>query len=234
MNFSLFHSRNLCTAPIACNSSMISRINHNTNASTLKPSDTTRILRATMLAITALTLALAAAPAANAQFNVLYNFGTKSGDPENPSNPGIIAQGRDGNMYSTTVYGGTNSLGTIFKITPAGNVTVIYNADETHGYNLSSGLTLGTDGNFYGAAFYGGTAGCGTIFKITPTGTLTTLYNFTCGKDGLYPAAPPIQGTDGNWSGTTQGDFSSYGTLYKLTPSGKLKVLYTFVGPAGQ
>jgi uncharacterized repeat protein (TIGR03803 family) len=75
-----------------------------------------------MLAITVLTLALAAAPAANAQFNVLYNFGTKSGDPENPSNPGIIAQGRDGNMYSTTVYGGTNSLGTIFKITPAGNV----------------------------------------------------------------------------------------------------------------
>jgi len=122
MNFSSFHSRNLCTAPIACNSSMIGRINHNTNASTSKPSDTTRILRTTMLAITVLTLALAAAPAANAQFNVLYNFGTKSGDPENPSNPGIIAQGRDGNMYSTTVYGGTNSLGTIFKITPAGNV----------------------------------------------------------------------------------------------------------------
>jgi len=233
MNFSSFHSRNLCTAPIACNSSMIGRINHNPNASTSKPSDTTRILRTTMLAIVVLTLALAAVPIANAQFNVLYNFGTHSGDPENPSNPGIIAQGRDGNMYSTTVNGGTNNLGTIFKITPAGNVTVIYNADETHGYTLSSGLTLGTDGNFYGAAFYGGTAGCGTIFKITPTGTLTTLYNFTCGKDGLYPAAPPIQGTDGNWYGTTQGDFSSYGTLYKLTPSGKLTVLYTFVGPQG-
>jgi uncharacterized repeat protein (TIGR03803 family) len=79
----------------------------------------------------------------------------------------------------STVNGGTNGLGSVFKITPAGNVTVIYNCDETHGYNLSSGLTLGTDGNLYGAAFYGGTAGFGTIFKITPTGTPTVLYNFT-------------------------------------------------------
>lgn len=61
----------------------------------------------------------------------------KAGDPENPSNPGIIAQGRDGNMYSTTVNGGTNGLGTVFSITPAGKVTVIYNCDETHGYNLT-------------------------------------------------------------------------------------------------
>jgi len=204
---------------------------HLNNALPLKPRAQTRIFRITMLVIA--VLALAAVPIANAQLNVLYNFGTHSGDPENPSNPGIIAQGRDGNMYSTTVTGGTNGLGSVFKITPAGNVTVIYDCDETHGYDLSSGLTLGTDGNFYGAAFLGGTAGFGTIFKITPTGTLTALYNFTGGKDGLYPSAPPIQGTDGNWYGTTQGDFSSYGTLYKLTPSGKLTVLYTFVGTQG-
>jgi|HubBroStandDraft_4_1064222.scaffolds.fasta_scaffold05587_5 uncharacterized repeat protein (TIGR03803 family) len=233
MNFSWLHTHNLCMAPSTRCSRMIGRITRNTNALTSKSSPTIHTFRMAMLGIAVLALAGAAAPVANAQFNVLYNFGTKSGDPENPSNPGIIAQGRDGNMYSTKVNGGTNGLGTVFSITPAEKVTVIYNCDETHGYNLSSGLTLGTDGNFYGAAFYGGTAGFGTIFKITPTGKLKVLYNFTGGKDGLYPAAPPIQGADGNWYGTTQGDFSSYGTLYKLTPSGKLTVLYTFVGQQG-
>jgi uncharacterized repeat protein (TIGR03803 family) len=184
--------------------------------------------------IVILAVVLAATMTAQAQtFSVLYNFGTKSGTPANPSNPGIIAQGRDGNMYSTSVNGGSNGLGSVFKITPAGKVTVIWSFDEAHGYNPNGGLTLGTDGNFYGATLYGGSAGFGAVFRITPSGKLTVLYNFTGGSDGLYPAAPPIEGTDGNWYGTTQGDFSSYGTLYKLTPSGKLTVLYTFIGSQG-
>ena len=40
-----------------------------------------------------------AAPTTIAQaqtFSVLYNFGSKSGDPYNPQNAGIVAQGRDG------------------------------------------------------------------------------------------------------------------------------------------
>ena len=35
-------------------------------------------------------------------YPVLYNFGTNSGDPQYPFFSGIVAQGRDGNMYSTT------------------------------------------------------------------------------------------------------------------------------------
>jgi hypothetical protein len=50
-----------------------------------------------------MTLILAATVAAShAQtFSVLYDFGATN-SPMNPSYEGIIAQGRDGNLYSTT------------------------------------------------------------------------------------------------------------------------------------
>jgi uncharacterized repeat protein (TIGR03803 family) len=185
------------------------------------------------LAVAVFALTVGAATTAQAQFSVLFNFGVGSGTPANPSDPGILAQGQDGNIYGTTVNGGTNGVGTVFQITPAGKLTVIYSFNEAQGYAPYAGLTLGTDGNFYGAAQYGGTYGFGMVYQITPTGTLTPIYNFTGGSDGLYPSAPPVLGTDGNWYGTTQGDFANYGTLYQLAPDGKFKLLYTFVGPQG-
>jgi uncharacterized repeat protein (TIGR03803 family) len=136
-------------------------------------------------------------------------------------------------MYSTTVNGGANGVGAVFKITPAGKITVIYSFDQAHGYAPYGGLTLGTDGNFYGTTAYGGTGGFGTVFKITPAGSPTVLHDFTGGTDGLYPMAPPVLGTDGNWYGTTQGDFHNNGSLYKLTRAGKFKALYAFIGLQG-
>ncbi len=175
----------------------------------------------TLFAVAVLLLTVATASPSHAQFSVLHNFGTKSGDGTNPSYSGIVAQGRDGNMYSTTGNGGTFNLGTVFKITPAGTLTVIYNLDGPHGSEPYGGLTLGTDGNFYGTAFGGGKFGYGTVFQITPGGTVTVLHNFAS-TDGSNPHAPPIQGTDGNFYGTTQtgGTNVYYGTVYKITPSG--------------
>ena len=161
-------------------------------------------------------------------------MGSKSGDPEYPYYPGLIAQGRDGSIYSTTTQGGTHGQGTVFKISPSGALTVLYNFDGTHGATPYGGLTLGTDGNFYGTAYAGGLNNVGTIFKITPTGTLTVLYNFKNGTDGAGPWAAPIQGSDGNFYGTTvfAGAYG-LGALYKLTPSGVLTTLHSFNGSQG-
>src|SRR5437667_5256002 len=134
-------------------------------------------------------LVAALATAAHAQISVLYEFGSKSGDPLNPQYSGIIAQGRDGNLYSTAPKGGANGYGAVFKITPKGAFSVLYSFDAIHGSSPTGGLTLGMDGNFYGTTTDGGTFGYGTIFKITPGGTLTTLYNFTGGADGKAPTA---------------------------------------------
>jgi uncharacterized repeat protein (TIGR03803 family) len=169
-----------------------------------------------------------AATAVQAQTYIdLYNFGANSSEPAEPEYSGIIAQGRDGNLYSTTPAGGTNGYGTVFKITPSGKLSVIYNFDGSQGIPYS-GLTLGTDGNLYGTALGGGSSSYGTVFKITPSGNLTVLHTFAS-VDGADPLAPPIQGADGNFYGTTAAGGSSFaGTVYKITPSGEFTTLYSF------
>jgi uncharacterized repeat protein (TIGR03803 family) len=154
-------------------------------------------------------------------YSVLYNFGTKAGDPVNPEASGVVAQGRDGNLYSTAL-GGANGLGAMFKITPSGTLTVPYSFDSTDPEPYS-GLTLGTDGNFYGTSGDGSREG-GIVYKITPSGKVTVLHTI-----GHSPLAPPIQGADSNFYGTTsQKGTNSYGTVYKVTPSGKYTTLYSF------
>src|SRR5271170_6588131 len=123
-----------------------------------------KIYRLSAIAILTLSMTVAAAHAQT--YSDLYNFGSSSGDPLNPAYSGIVAQGRDGNLYSTTPAGGSGNLGTVFKITAGGAVSVIYSFDGTHGKAPYSGLTLGTDGNFYGTTSLGGTANIGVIFKI--------------------------------------------------------------------
>lgn len=205
-----------------------------------------QLFRIVTLAVAVLVLAVAFATNSQAQtYSALYEFGGQTGDPANPQYSGIIAQGRDGNLYSTapaTPIGGLCSFcGAVFKITPSGTLTVVYDFNDTagSGYTPFGGLMLGTDGNFYGTTKVGGTFNEGTLFKITASGTLTPLYNFgTCTypcKDGIYPKVPPVQGTDGNFYGTTPNtnDGTNTGVVYKITSAGKFTTIHAFDFTAG-
>lgn len=182
--------------------------------------------------LASLILLVAAATAATAQtYTDLYNFGTHSGDPASPTYSGIIAQGRDGNLYSTAPYGGAYNDGAVFMITPTGTLTVVHSFDGTDGANPWAGLTLGTDGNFYGVTFNGGKFGFGTIYSITSEGSLKTLHSFTNRTDAAASISPPIEGIDGNFYGTADGPgLFSNGVVYRLTPSGVFTTLHTFTG----
>ena len=205
-----------------------------------------RLSRFAMLAIAMIFLIAAATPIARAQtYTVLYNFspGTKSGDPANPQYTGIIAQGQDGNLFSTTPAGGTlcGFCGVMFKMTPSGTLTHVIDFNYPNGapYTPFSGLTLGKDGNFYGTTEAGGTFNLGTVFKSSASGNLTRLYEFgTCKypcKEGAYPKAPPVQGRDGDFYGTTphSTDGTDNGIVYKITPTGKYTPIYAFDGISG-
>ena len=180
-------------------------------------------------------------------FKTLVSFNGTDG--ENPGN-GSLVQGLDGNFYGTTYAGGANKscttfgvvgCGTVFRITPCGELTTLHSFDGTDGANPTAGLVLATDGNFYGTTEFGGnnacSQGCGTVFKITPAGKLTTLHSFD-GTDGEEPSSGLVQATDGNFYGTaytggTPVGAYVYGTIFKITPGGKLTTLHSFDGTDG-
>jgi uncharacterized repeat protein (TIGR03803 family) len=187
---------------------------------------------------------ITATPASAQSFTSLYSFCSQAHCPDGNGPNGWLVQGLDGNLYGTTLVGGANGYGTVFRITPAGTLTTLHTFNDTDG-NGPSALIRATDGNFYGTTSSGGGTNCsrgsnlcGTVFKITPAGVLTTLYDF-CSQpnctDGFFPSAALIQGLDGNLYGTTQDGGAAgqcetlgCGTIFKITLTGTLTTLYTF------
>jgi uncharacterized repeat protein (TIGR03803 family) len=171
-------------------------------------------------------------------FSTLANFnGTNGAVPQY----GSLVQGLDGNFYGTTSSGGTNDNGIVFKMTPTGTLTTLYNfcsqANCADGAGPAAGLVQATNGLLYGTTSAGGASsecdgGCGTVFDITPGGVLTTLHSFD-GTDGAVPLAGLVQATNGLLYGTTLvGGADNRGTVFVITPGGRLTTLYDFCSQA--
>src|SRR5207253_198417 len=97
----------------------------------------------------------------------LHSF---SGSPSEGAKPvAALVQGSDGNFYGTTALGGEQVRGTVFRITPAGALTVLHSFSGSPGEGAVpfAGLVQGSDGNFYGTTALGGTDGKGTVFKLS-------------------------------------------------------------------
>jgi uncharacterized repeat protein (TIGR03803 family) len=162
----------------------------------------------------------------------LYNFCslTSCADGSEPAAGLVLAS--NGAFYGTTVYGGANGQGAVYKITPAGKLSTLHSFNGTDGAYPYVGLIQAANGNLYGTTSGGGTDNLGTIFEITPGGKLSSLHSFS-GADGQYPDGRLVQGTNGNFYGMTyEGGANSGGTVFQITTGGKLTTLYSFTGGA--
>jgi len=164
---------------------------------------------------------------ATGAFTVLYSFpgGADSSVPN-----GHLVMDAAGNLYGTTSSAfDSEGYGIVFKLDPAGNLTVLYNFLVASDGEYPNSLVMDSAGNLYGVTLGGGTGSgcyygsCGTVFKLDTQGTKTILHNFT-GADGELPNSLTMGGP-GNLYGTTlgggKGSACSYyhgcGTVFELS-----------------
>lgn len=164
--------------------------------------------------------------------SILHTFDPSQGDGSTPA--GSLLQATDGSFYGVTSGGGSSDSGTVFKINPSGNYTLLASFTGSGPGGPDAGLIQGSDGNFYGTSFYGGTGGVGTVYKMDPSGNLTVLHSFTDSDLGANPYAGVVEATDGNFYDTTYygGDTNS-GTAFKSDTSGNVTFLHSFSNVEG-
>ena len=143
-----------------------------------------------------------------------------------------LTLGADGNFYGATYVDGPTGLGAVYRLTPAGALTVLAgftSPDEQEGTD-PTGVLLGGDGNLYGATRYSGNGDAGTVFQVAPSGALTTVHLFQAG--GFYSVAALTQLANGTFYGTTQqGGATGDGTIFGVLPDGTIATVHDFNAP---
>ncbi len=212
-----------------------------------------------------LALAMIVASGGMAQadsLKVLHRFadtGTSASHYALGANPDAeLLQASDGNFYGTTFSGGSylcpngsagmSGCGTIFRMTPQGEVTTLYSfpydtetGTAPNGAFPTAGLIQAADGYLYGVAQDGGVArcngvlGCGTLFRISTSGVFKLLHQFCSGdgcqnpSEGGRPMAHLVQTANRALCGTTaEGGYENEGTVFCASTDGGIDTRYVF------
>ena len=156
--------------------------------------------------------------------------------PDGNAPEAALVEGPDGNFYGTTTSGGrpnggSSAVGTIFKMSPAGDLLGSFPVYGFPGISIPNApLVLGTDGAFYSTSYQsGGGLGSGAVYQFSAAGVVRVLHGFNDTPDGNVPNGGLVLGSDGNFYGTTEyGGTSHLGTAYRISPGGTYQELISF------
>jgi len=141
---------------------------------------------------------------------------------------GGLVPGGDGNFYGISAYGGAFNEGSFFRMTPAGQVTLLASFGEGTAPYPVGGLATAADGGFYSVTWFGG------IFHLTLDGSFTKIADLDYATTGWKSAAPLVQASDGNLYGTTtEGGAGNQGAIFRVTPDGGVQTLVTLDSTTG-
>lgn len=155
-----------------------------------------------------------------------------------------LARDASGFMWGTTPAGGSDDVGTLFKInagtgefTSVRHFTPELAADRGHIPRAT--LTADGTGQLWGTTREGGTSDNGTLFRVDPSdGSYVTFAQFTGAADAVSPYAP-IGGLTSDaagflWGTTFYGGPENRGVIYKVHPAtGVVAMVRSFTGRAG-
>jgi uncharacterized repeat protein (TIGR03803 family) len=168
-------------------------------------------------------------------FETIYSF---SGSDGSHPNAGLV-EGGDGSLYGTTWQGGGGAgLGTVFRITPTGQLTILHSFGINQGGLVTDNdggspgqLLRGADGNLYATTQAGGPNGGGTVFRVASSGVFSTLVAFSSApRQPSFPGTTLAQGSNGRLYGETKegGTNQNRGTIFEVGVDGSLSSPFSF------
>ena len=163
---------------------------------------------------------------------VLYNFGGFQDDGREPT--GALTLASDGNFYGTTMAGGKLGGGTVFKMTPGGQVTILHafpSKSAKEGVMPMGGVVEGKGGKFYGVTFSGGQENLGTIYVLKQTGKTQTLHSFRAVENVAFPCDGMAMSAERSLFGTAaacKNGTCAGSAIFELTAKADFKVLHAF------
>ena len=160
---------------------------------------------------------------ASGHFNVLHQMNNDSFFWEgNGPAGGLLLDGTT--LYGMTSNGGKFGGGTLFSVTAAGKIAILYQLNSSReGYSPYSALTkgAGTDANLYGTLSSGAPASLGSVFSTNTSGSTFKIIHYFNGPDGRNPECTPVPDGAGNiWGTCYSGGANNYGTIWKLSTNG--------------
>jgi uncharacterized repeat protein (TIGR03803 family) len=163
--------------------------------------------------------------------SVFYTFCSLVNCPDGTNPFAPVIQGTDGNLYGTTSSGGTHAEGTVYQITPAGNLTTLYTfCSQTRcpdGAQPGSALMQATNGTFYSTTPRGGGTsaicsqieGCGVLFSLS-----MGLSPFVEAVPNFGKAGATVNVLGNNLTGASAVTFDGVPATFKVISSTLLRV----------